>query len=95
MSVQVSQTALLLLAPLVTGQKVRKQNSIAGNMAHFIKGIRRPFLLLLLSLSEAMNGSKIASTNLPDAAITERIFNTPNNISCGMSGFKPALLGGR
>jgi len=95
MSVQVSHIAFLELSLFSTGQKVRKQKMMAGNMAHFINGIRRPFGFSLLSLKDAIKGSKIASTNRPDAAITDRIFNTPNNINCGISGLKPALLGGR
>ena len=63
-------------------------------MAHFINGMRRPFGFLLLSLSEAINGSNKASINLPDAAIMERILTTPNNSICGTNGTKPALDGG-
>src|ERR1700761_8789751 len=93
--VNVSHTALSLLSAFTSGQKVSRQKITAGKMAHFIKGMRRPFGFSLLSLKEAMNGSNTASTNLPEAAMTDMILSTPNNISCGMSGFKPALLGGK
>ena len=95
MRVNVSHMALWVLSVLVSGQNVKQQNTTAGKMAHFINGMRRPLGLVLLSLNEAMKGSKMASTNLPDAAITDMIFNTPKSINCGMSGFKPALFGGR
>jgi len=74
---------------------VRKQKKAAGKMAHFINGMRLPLGFALLSLSDAMKGSKIASINRPEAAITDRIFKTPNNMSCGISGVNPALVGGR
>ncbi len=95
MSVKVSHTALLVLSPFTTGQKVKPQKIIAGNMAHFIKGIRRPFLWVLLSLNDAIKGSNNASTNLPDAKITDRIFSTPKKSNCGTNGINPEFEGGR
>src|ERR1700756_130318 len=95
MSVTASQPALRRLSLKVSGQKVRQQNITAGIIAHPIKGMRRPFGLWLLSLLEAMNGSYIASKKRPDTWITDMIFTPKNKMSCGISGVKPALFGGR
>ena len=62
-------------------------------MASFHKrDAAKPFGFSLLSLSEAIKGSKTASTSLPDVKITDMIFSTPNNNSCGTNGVNPELL---
>jgi len=84
-----------MLSALTNGQNVSPQKITAGNMAHFINGIRRPLGFLLLSLMEAIKGSKTASTSLPEDKITGRIFNTPNSSNCGINGVNPELDGGK
>jgi hypothetical protein len=71
MSVNVSHIALVVLSLFTSGQKVSKQKTAAGKIVHFIKGMRLPLGFLLLSLNDAIKGSKTASTNLPEAVITD------------------------
>jgi hypothetical protein len=94
-SVNVIQAALLILSALTRGQKVRAQKTTAGIIVHFMNGILRPLGLVLLSLNEAINGSKTASINLPEAAMIDMMLSTPNTSNCGTSGINPELDGGR
>ena len=90
-----SHSALYMLFCSTKGKKVRPQKITAGNIANFINGMRLPFGWSLLSLMNAMNGSKRASKNLPETVIMDIILIMPNNNNWGISGTKPELDGGR
>ena len=93
--IKASHIPFLILSPYTGGKKAREKKSTVGNMARFIKGIRRPLAFVLLSLKEAIMGSDMASVNLLDASTSDIILIAPNNNNCGIRETKPLPAGGR
>lgn len=84
-----------LIHIVLAQRKISNAHNPKGMTATFIRGIRLPFLFLLLSDPEAIKGSVTASMICPIALIMHIIVITPSIIlACGIKSGSPDALEG-